>query len=183
MAQVIDNLIALRVLSMLVKPFSETDAFKLGIIDNKGKNLIKPSMFRTTDQKSAYTFLHRLVFNMKKIINKLPGGESKLKSLVSAYFLIREYYEKNERSISMMEQKFHKLMDTDAILAEETILIEKYIKSLEEEGEGGAPANATGAMTSTDAATTPVLKKKDIDKYKQTNSGAVSMARRNNKVM
>jgi hypothetical protein len=83
----------------------------------------------------------------------------------------------------MMEQKFHKLMDTDAILAEETILIEKYIKSLEEEGEGGAPANATGAMTSTDAATTPVLKKKDIDKYKQTNSGAVSMARRNNKVM
>lgn len=183
MAQVIDNLIALRVLSMLVKPFSETDAFKLGIIDNKGKNLIKPSMFRTTDQKSAYTFLHRLVFNMKKIINKLPGGESKLKSLVSAYFLIREYYEKNERSISMMEQKFHKLMDTDAILAEETILIEKYIKSLEEEGEGGAPANATGAMTSTDAATTPILKKKDIDKYKQTNSGAVSMARRNNKVM
>ena len=184
MAQVIDNLIALRVLSMLVKPFSETDAFKLGIIDNKGKNLIKPSMFRTTDQKSAYTFLHRLVFNMKKIINKLPGGESKLKSLVSAYFLIREYYEKNERSISMMEQKFHKLMDTDAILAEETILIEKYIKSLEEEGEGGgAPANATGAMTSTDAATTPLLKKKDIDKYKQTNSGAVSMARRNNKVM
>jgi len=185
MAQVIDNLIALRVLSMLVKPFSETDAFKLGIIDNKGKNLIKPSMFRTTDQKSAYTFLHRLVFNMKKIINKLPGGESKLKSLVTAYFLIREYYEKNERSVSMMEQKFHKLMENEAILAEETILVEKYIKSLEEDGEGAgsAPANSTGVMTSTDAATTPVLKKKDIDKYKQTNSGAVSMARRNNKVM
>jgi hypothetical protein len=184
MAQVIDNLIALRVLSMLVKPFSETDAFRLGIIDNKGKNLIKPSMFTTVEQKSAYTFLHRLVFNMKKIINKLPGGESKLKSLVTAYFLIREYYEKNERSVSMMEQKFHKLMENDAILAEETILVEKYIKSLEEDGEGGgAPANATGALTSTDAATTPLLKKKDIDKYKQTNSGAVSMARRNNKVM
>lgn len=184
MAQVIDNLIALRVLSMLVKPFSETDAFRLGIIDNKGKNLIKPSMFTNVEQKSAYTFLHRLVFNMKKIINKLPGGESKLKSLVTAYFLIREYYEKNERSVSMMEHKFHRLMENEAILAEETILIEKYIKSLEEEGEGGgAPANATGAMTSTDAATTPVLKKKDIDKYKQSNTGAVSMARRNNKVM
>jgi hypothetical protein len=166
---------------MLIKPFSETDAFKLGIIDNKGKNLIKPSSFHTQEQKNAYTFLHRLVFNMKKIINKLPGGESKLKSFVSAYFLIREYYEKNERSTSMMEQKFHKLMQTDAILAEEVILVEKFIKKIEEDGEGGAPANVTGAGVSTDI---PIPKKKDLDKYKQTNqAGVVSMARRNNKVM
>jgi len=181
MSQIVDNLIAYRVLTMLIKPFSETDAFKLGIIDNKGKNLIKPSSFHTQEQKNAYTFLHRLVFNMKKIINKLPGGESKLKSFVSAYFLIREYYEKNERSTSMMEQKFHKLMQTDAILAEEVILVEKFIKKIEEDGEGGAPANVTGAGVSTDI---PVPKKKDLDKYKQTNqAGVVSMARRNNKVM
>jgi len=181
MSQIVDNLIAYRVLTMLIKPFSETDAFKLGIIDNKGKNLIKPSSLSTQEQKSAYTFLHRLVFNMKKIINKLPGGESKLKSFVSAYFLIREYYEKNERSTSMMEQKFHKLMQTDAILAEEVILVEKFIKKIEEDGEGGAPANVTGAGVSTDI---PVPKKKDLDKYKQTNqAGVVSMTRRNNKVM
>ena len=182
MSQVVDNLIAYRVLSMLVKPFTETDAYKHGIIDNKGKNLIKPSSLDSQEKKAAYTFLHRLVFNMKKIINKLPGGENKLKSLVSAYFLVKEYYEKNDRSTSMMEQKFNKLMETEALLAEELILVEKFIKSLEEEGEGGAPANSTGAMTSTDAATTPLLKKKDIDKYKKTNTGAVSMTRRNNKV-
>ena len=181
MSQIVDNLIAYRVLTMLVKPFSETDAYKLGIIDNKGKNLIKPSSLSTTEEKNAYTFLHRLVFNMKKIINKLPGGESKLKSFISAYFLIREYYEKNERSTSMMEQKFHKLMQTDAILAEEAILVEKFIKKIEEDGEGGAPANVTGAGVSTDI---PVPKKKDLDKYKQTNqAGVVSMARRNNKVL
>ena len=181
MSQIVDNLIAYRVLTMLVKPFSETDAYRLGIIDNKGKNLIKPSSLSTTEQKSAYTFLHRLVFNMKKIINKLPGGESKLKSVISAYFLIRGYYEKNDRSTSMMEQKFHKLMETDAILAEESILVEKFIKKIEEEGEGGAPANVTGAGVSTDI---PLPKKKDLDKYKQTNqAGVVSMARRNNKVM
>ena len=180
MSQVIDNLIALRVLTMLVKPFSETDAYKLGIIDNKGKNLIKPSMFTSVEQRNAYTFLHRLVFSMKKIINKLPGGESKLKSLAAAYFLIKEYYEKNGRSTSMMEHKFNKLMETEAILAEEAILIEKFIKKIEEDGEGGAPANVTGAGVSTDI---PVPKKKDLDKYKQTNqAGVVSMARRNNKV-
>ena len=79
----------------------------------------------------------------------------------------------------MMEQKFHRLLETDAILAEEFILIEKLIKKIEEEGE--APANVTGAGVSTDI---PLPKKKDLDKYKQTNqSGVVSMARRNNKVM
>jgi hypothetical protein len=182
MSQIVDNLIAYRVLTMLVKPFRETDAYKLGIIDAKGKNLIKPSSLSTTEQKSAYTFLHRLVFNMKKIINRLPGGESKLKSFVSAYFLIKEYYENNNRSTSMMEEKFHKLMETDAILAEESILVEKFIKDLEEEGEGGvAPANVTGAGVSTDI---PLPKKKDLDKYKQTNqSGVVAITRRNNKVL
>jgi len=193
MSQAIDNLIAYRVLTMLVKPFSETDAFKLGIIDNKGKNLIKPSSFRTQEQREAYTFLHRLVFNMKKIINRLPGGESKLKSLVSAYFLIREYYEKNNRSTSMMQEKFNKLMQSEAILVEESILVEKFIKDLDEDGGGGGmagggggaaaggPANVTGTMVSTDI---PVPKKKDLEKYKKTNqSGVVSMTRRNNKVL
>ena len=130
---------------------------------------------------------------MKKIINRLPGGESKLKSLVSAYFLIREYYEKNTRSTSMMENKFNKLMETEAILAEETVLIEKFIKDLEEDGGGGGVAgggggaasggiaNVTGTMVSTDI---PVPKKKDTDKYKKTNqAGVVAMTRRNNKVL
>jgi hypothetical protein len=181
MSQIVDNLIAYRVLTMLVKPFRETDAYKLGIIDAKGKNLIKPSSLSTQEQKNAYTFLHRLVFNMKKIINRLPGGESKLKSFVSAYFLIKEYYEKNNRSTSMMEQRFHQLMETDAILAEESILVEKFIKDLEEDGEGGgAPANVTGASVSTDI---PVPKKKDLHKYKKTNQGVVAMTRRNNKVL
>lgn len=181
MSQVIDNLIAYRVLTMLVKPFRETDAYKLGIIDVKGKNLIKPSSLTTSEQKSAYTFLHRLVFNMKKIINKLPGGESKLKSLAAAFFLVKEYYENNTRSTSMMEEKFHRLMESEVILAEETIIIEKYMKELEEDGVAVGPANVTGAAVSTDVA---LPKKKDLDKYKKTNqAGVVAMTRRNNKVL
>ena len=196
MSRIVDNVIAYRVLSMLVKPFVDTDAFKLGIIDKKGKNLIKPSAFTTEEQRDAYTYLHRLVFNMKKIINKLPGGDSKLKSLVTALFLIKEYYESNSRSTSLMSERFDMLMKMDLVLAEETVLVEKYVNQLDEDGGGGAggggvsggggagaaPVNSTGVMTSTDPATTPVLKKKDIEKYKKSNSGAVSMARRNNKV-
>lgn len=191
MSRILDNVIAYRVLSMLVKPFVDTDAYKLGIIDAKGKNLIKTSDFKTEEQRDSYTYLHRLVFNMKKIINKLPGGDSKLKSLVTALFLIKEYYESNSRSTSLMAERYESLMKMDLVLAEETVLVEKYISKLNEDGGGGGPAgggggaasggpaNVTGTMVSTDI---PVPKKKDLDKYKKTNQGVVSMTRRNNKV-
>ena len=41
MSRVIDALVAYRVLKLLVTPFNKTKAFELGIIDEKGKVLIK----------------------------------------------------------------------------------------------------------------------------------------------
>ena len=41
MSRVIDALVAYRVLKLLVTPFNKTKAFALGIIDEKGKVLIK----------------------------------------------------------------------------------------------------------------------------------------------
>lgn len=183
MSRAIDNIIAFKVLYMLVKNFKDTEAYKLGIIDEKGKVLKKSSQLTTTQEKEAYTYLHRLVFNMKKIINKI-GGESKLKSLVTALFLVKEYYESNNRNYSLMEERYSHLMTLDLTLVEEELMVEKFV---EEDGAagaapaGGAPTNSTGAAVSTDQ---PVIKLKDIKKYQAKNaSGALSMARRNNKLL
>ena len=165
MSRFVDNVIAYRILSMLVKNFDETQAYKLGIIDKTGKMVKKP---QTSQEKDAYTYLHKLVFNMKKIINKV-GGESKLKSMVTALFLIKEYYESGNRTTSLMEERYSKLMEMELSLIEEEIIVEKYMKDLEED----APTNVTGSAVSTDR---PVVKKKDLEKYKQLN---ISMARRN----
>lgn len=157
MGQVIDNLIAYRVLSMLVKPFVETDAFKLGIIDDKGTNLIKARDFTTQEQKDAYNYLQRLVFNMKKLINKLPGGESKLKNLVAAFFLIREAYQ--TRTIYIAEEKLNDLvakLDEGIILAEAQLIVEDFMRCEDGEVATTAPANVTGANVSTDI---PVIRK------------------------
>lgn len=188
MSRVVDNVIAYKIISMLIKPFEETDAYKLGIIDKNGHNLIKTSEFTTSEQKNSYTFLDRLIFTMKRIINKLPGGENKLKSLVTALYLVKEHYERNERSLSLMESRFTSIMNMEVVLVEETILVEKCMKKLEEDGGaggvGGAAsgiANTTGPNVSTDI---PVPSKKDISKYKKKNvSGEISFQRRNNKVM
>jgi hypothetical protein len=169
MPRIVDNLIAYRVLSMLVKPFVDTDAYKLGIIDTKGKNLIKPSQFTHEQQKDAYTYLHRLVFNMKKIINKTPGGENKLKSLVAALFLIKESYEKHEYTLTDLENKYIDILDSNAILAEETVLVEKFKKELDEDGAvggGGVPANSTAGV----AVDQPKVDANAMSKYKKKNA-------------
>jgi len=159
-SRMIDNLIAVRMLYMLVTPFEKTKAYELGIIDANGKILRKASQLTTDDEKDAYNYLTRLVFNVKRLINKLPGGESKLKNFVAAYFLIKESYKK--KSTLVNEDELMRLCEQDIILVEEQIEVEKILEEI--------AANATGAGVSTNE---PVVKKKDVKKYKMT------VARRN----
>ncbi len=156
MSRIVDNLVAYKILSMLVTNFEDTKAYKLNIIDKNGKNLKKASTLKTSEEKDAYTYLTRLVFNMKKIINKI-GGENKLKSLVAALFLVKEQYESGNRSTALMEDKFDrvmKLLDNNCVLVEEEIIVKKF---LDEE----APANSTAGA----AVSEPKIQKKDIKKY------------------
>lgn len=156
MSRIIDNLIAYRILTMLVTNFEDTKAFKLGIIDKNGKNLKKSSTLKTSEEKDAYTYLHRLTFNVKKIVNKI-GGENKLKSLVAALWLVKEQYASGSRSTSGLEEKFDSLLemlDNRVSLVEEEILVKKF---LSEE----APVNSTAGA----AVSEPKIQKKDIKKY------------------
>ena len=156
MSRIVDNLVAYKILSMLVTNFEDTKAYKLGIIDKNGKNLKKASTLKTSEEKDAYNYLTRLVFNMKKIINKI-GGENKLKSLVAALWLVKEQYESGNRSTALMEDKFDrvmKLLDNNCVLVEEEIIVKKF---LDEE----APANSTAGA----AVSEPKIQKKDIKKY------------------
>ena len=85
--QAADLIVVYKFLRKLVTPFERTEAFKLGIIDKDGKKLKDP---KTLDEQEAYTVLDRLVFNIKKIIERLPGGKSSLSSYATALYLIRE---------------------------------------------------------------------------------------------
>ena len=83
MSRVIDALVAYRVLKLLVTPFNKTKAFELGIIDEKGKVLIKSRDIKDPKQRNAYTLLIRFVFNLKRMLSKL-GIRGKLGSAAAA---------------------------------------------------------------------------------------------------
>jgi len=90
MSRGIDFLITYRVVKMLITPFEKTEAFKRGIIDEKGKVLIKyRNVIRQSDKKH-YTLLHRFVFNIKKILSKVGLGGKLGSFAVALALLIKE---------------------------------------------------------------------------------------------
>ena len=77
-------------LKKLVTPFEKTKAFELGIIDEKGKILKRRRDLDTKEEKEAYNLSDTLVWNLKKILGKIPLGKTRLASYAAALWLIKE---------------------------------------------------------------------------------------------
>ena len=92
MSRAIDLFVTYRFLKLLVTPWKKQEAFKQGIIDGKGKTLIKSRDFTSDDQRQAFTLLHRLVFNCKRIMSKIPLVRSQIGTYAAALFLLKEHY-------------------------------------------------------------------------------------------
>ena len=131
MGRAIDLFVTYRFIKLLVTPFKNTDAFKLGIIDENGKRELepgtnKPTTLRTTEEKSAYTVLHKLVFNIKKIFAKVPGLRTKLGSYAAALFLLKDTFKESVDDPDVFEKEFMKYLkeqgyEIDDSISEEVI--------------------------------------------------------------
>lgn len=82
-----DTFFALRFLRLLTTPWKKTGAYKAGIVDRDGKVLKKPE----GKEKEVYNLFHKLVFNVKRLLNKLPFGKKTIASYAAALFLIKEH--------------------------------------------------------------------------------------------
>jgi hypothetical protein len=94
-----DLLYTFRFLKMLTTPWKETDAFKLGLIDENGKR-IKSEKVDSSDKKTALGPFVRLVFNVKRALGKLPGGKTTVGSYAAALFLLKEHYSVGEKNLT-----------------------------------------------------------------------------------
>jgi hypothetical protein len=86
----IDFLITYRVVKLMVTPFEKQEAFKFGIIDEKGKVLKKYKSLKTEKERKSYTLLHRFVFNLKRILQKVGLGGKLGSFAVALALLIKE---------------------------------------------------------------------------------------------
>ena len=180
---VVDNVIALRLLTILCTPFTEFPAYKAGIIDSKGKYII-PKSERTSQQNKSLTYLDRLMINLKKIINKLPGGENRLKNIVAAMVLIKEAYQNNTPEQLITEAKVidavNKVNTTDPQYRYVIDLWCEYLKNKQQNeqvgvgaisggGQPNVPANNTSgiAITSLPLSQNAIFRRKDYKQCRQ----------------
>jgi len=112
----IDLAYTFRFIRMLVLDWKSWDAYKQGVIDENGKRN-KDVKLDTDEKKNSYTHFIRLCANVKRLLNKVPGGGSKLGSFAAALYLVKERY-------SLSDNKLRKILresgfDSSSILAEE----------------------------------------------------------------
>ena len=134
MGRAIDLFVTYRFIKLLVTPFDKTPAFKLGIIDKDGNRLkektvargMQPTQLNTAEEKSAYTILHKLVFNIKKIFAKVPGLRTKVGTYAAALFLLKDTFKESVDDPDVFEKEFMKYLkeqgyEIDDSISEEVI--------------------------------------------------------------
>lgn len=122
MSSIVDLFLVYQFITRLVTPFDQWSAYKLGIINDQGKVLRKRATLSTPEEKRAWGYFDILAANIKKLMAKFPGGDTKLMSYAAAGLLLKE------------QQKLEKMSEEEI---EE--LVNQIISELEEE-----PANVVG---------------------------------------
>ena len=120
----IDLIITYRVIKLLSTPFNRQEAYKYGIIDDKGKVLKKFKTLQKPEEKKAYTLLHRFVFNLKRILQKIGLGSRLGSFAVALGLLIKENKEYVEHQSLIESAVVTYLKDT-----------QQFIDLLKEEGD------------------------------------------------
>ena len=128
--RVIDSLIVFRILKMLTTDFKKTPAYKFGFIDSNGNRIktlpdpnnpqqLLPNNPKTKEEKNSLTPLHRLVFNLKKLIRMVPFGKTAFASYAVALALLKEQtYLDSEQTDQLYEDFYRLLKEEDAFQPE-----------------------------------------------------------------
>tara|TARA_Y100000389_G_scaffold54036_1_gene49872 strand:- start:6898 stop:7401 length:504 start_codon:yes stop_codon:yes gene_type:complete len=156
---IVDLFLVYQFVKRLATPFNKWKAYELGIIDEKGNALKKRKDLKTVKERDAWGLYDVMISKIKKLIEKVPGGSTRLGSYAAALWLIKE-------------SKKH---DAE-MLNEETVSqeLEDYIRYVENnyDFEEDAPANNVGGGAiagSGGAGGEPGLNKKQMTKHKKKN--------------
>ena len=130
--RVIDSLIVFRILKMLTTDFKKTPAYKFGFIDKDGnriktlpdpnnKNQMLKNDPKTKEEKNSLTPLHRLVFNLKKLIRMVPFGKTAFASYAVALALLKEETNLDSEQTDQLYEDFYRLLKEEDVFEPEML--------------------------------------------------------------
>ena len=126
MGRAIDLFVTYRFIRLLTTPVEKTDAFKLGIIDKAGNRVLQKGTtlateLNTAEERNAYTILHKLVFNIKKIFAKVPGLRTKVGTYAAALFLLKDTFKEHVEDPAVFEKEFMKYLQEQGVEFDDSI--------------------------------------------------------------
>lgn len=108
----VDMFLVYQFMKRIITPFEKWPAFKLGIIDKDGKVLI-PKKNLPAEGDRAWGYFDIICANLKKILAKVPGGKSKLGSIVAATFLFKEHANKDYTDQDLLAEDFQMFYENE----------------------------------------------------------------------
>jgi hypothetical protein len=87
---IVDLFLVYNMVKRLATPFNEWEAYKLGIIDERGNLLKSRKDLRTIKERDAFGLYDLMILKLKRLVEKVPGGKTRLGSYAAALYLVKE---------------------------------------------------------------------------------------------
>ncbi len=109
---VFDTVLVYNFIKRLTLPFNKWDAFKQGVINDKG-DIILPPKERNPQQKKSFKVYDLMLLKLKKLLAKIPGGGSRFATFSAALFLILEDLDNKDYNLEKLEENFLKFYEEE----------------------------------------------------------------------
>ena len=129
----VDMFVVYQFIRRLATPFKKWEGYKTGVIDDKGNIIVKPKD-RTPAQNRSFKVFDVMILKLKKLLEKVPFGRSRLASYAAALYLIKEDWD-NKTEQQILSESNDDFTDYIRIYR-----LDNYKRALEE-----MPTNAMGA--------------------------------------
>ena len=122
-------------IKLMATPFRSMDAYKFGIIDDKGKFLKKSEELTSSKERKSVDVFHRLIINLKKLVAKIPDPslQAKLRNVATAMILIKEESEKIGANGDVVVYEIKRYLTTQGINVDEIDLNSSFEELIEKE--------------------------------------------------
>ena len=170
---IVDLFLVYQFIKRLSTPFKDWDAYKLGIIDETGKQLIKRKDFTKRDQKDAFGIFDIMITKLKRLLEKVPGGKTRIGSYAAALYLIKEQSEIEKQDIQLIEDLSESSLEEklnqyiEYVQRSNEDIDQLFERAFDEDVPGNSVANVAGLGVGDQGE--PGITPKAASKYKRKN--------------
>ena len=140
---IVDLFLVYSFIKRLTTPFDKWKAYELGIIDKDGNQLKKRRDLNTVAERDAFGIFDVMILKLKKLLAKVPGGQTRLGTYAAALWLIKENEQIMVNGESLTEEQIESKLETYFNYNTEQADVNTKFEQMFED-IGGAPANSAG---------------------------------------